>query len=222
MRVLAVGDVHEPVSRKEYLQFCIDTYDEYDCDTVVFLGDIVDWHAISFHANHPEAPSAIDEYYLALEGIQKWYDVFPNAYITIGNHDCRINRLAETVNIPSKFIRDFNETWETPEWEWVDDIILDDVYYFHGTGYGGLHPAFNAARHLGMSCVMGHVHSVAGIKWCVSPEKRWFGMDTGCGVDDKAFAFAYGKHMKRKSVISCGVVIDGMPYHEMCPLEIYK
>ena len=47
-------------------------------------------------------------------------------------------------------------------------------------------------------------------------------MDTGCGIDDKQHAFAYGKHMKRKSVISCGVVIDGMPYHEMCPIEKFK
>ena len=166
MRVLCIGDIHEPVCRKGYLEFCQNTYDEYDCDKVVFLGDTVDWHAVSFHANHPESPSAWDEYQLALNGIHKWYDAFPDATVTIGNHDSRIIRLAESVNIPSKFIRDYKDTWQTPKWEWVDDIKIDNVYYFHGIGYGGLHPSFNAARHLGMSCVMGHVHSVAGVKWC--------------------------------------------------------
>jgi len=69
---------------------------------------------------------------------------------------------------------------------------------------------------------MGHIHHVGGVKWKVSPEKRWFGMDVGCGIDDKMWAFIYAKHVVRRSVISCGVVIDGHPYHEMMPLERYK
>ena len=220
-RVLVIGDIHEPCCRPGYLKFCQDMAVKYKTDKTVFIGDVVDWHGISFHANNPEAPGVVSEYQLAKDCISQWYKDFPNAIVTIGNHDARIVRLAESVNIPAKFLRDYKELWGTPNWEWVDDTIIDNVYYFHGTGYGGLHPSFNAARHLGMSCVLGHIHSVAGVKWCVSPEKRWFGMDVGCGVDDKAYAFAYGKHLKRKSVISCGVVLNGVPYHEMMPLEAY-
>ena len=221
-RVLVIGDIHEPVSRKGYRKFCQKIHDKYKCNTVVFIGDLVDWHAVSFHANHPESPGASNEYDLAYACIKKWYKDFPKATAIIGNHDARIIRLAESVNIPSKFIRDYGDTWDTPKWEWVDDCQIDGAYYFHGIGYGGLHPAFNAARQLGMSAVLGHIHSVAGVKWCVSPEKRWFGMDVGCGVDDKKYAFAYGKHNKRKSVISCGVVVDGHPYLELMPLEKYR
>ena len=222
MRVLVIGDIHEPCSRSTYLSFCKDMYDQWDCDTVVFIGDVVDWHGISFHAQHPESPGSVDEYEFAKFALRQWHDEFPVAKICIGNHDARVTRLAESVNIPSKFIRNYSDMWETPGWEWDYEHTIDDVYYFHGIGYGGLHPAFNAARQMSMSVCMGHIHSTGGIKWLVNPHKRWFGMDVGCGVDDKKYAFAYGKHLKKKSVISCGVVIDGMPYHEMQPVEEYK
>ncbi len=221
MRTLVIGDVHAPVTREGYLEFCQDTYDAWDCDTVVFIGDLVDWHGISFHARHPESPGVLDEYELALEGVQKWYDAFPIATVCVGNHDERVLRLAESVDIPAKFLRDYKEIWQTPSWDWEFETTIDDVYYFHGTACGGLHPAFNIARQMSMSVVMGHVHSAGGIKWLVNPKQRWFGMDVGCGIDDKKYAFAYGKHLKKRSVISCGVVIDGTPYHEMMALEEY-
>ncbi len=218
-RVLCIGDIHEPVCRKNYLRFCQDLYKEWDCDTVVFLGDIADWHGISFHAHHPECPGPKDEYELAYAKIQKWYKAFPKAKVCIGNHDARIIRLAESVNIPSKFVRDFNEVWDTPGWNWDYFHIIDDVYYFHGTGNGGTYPAPNAAKKMLMSVVMGHCHTAAGIKWIASPQRRIFGLDVGCGIDDKAFAFAYGQHIIKRSIISAAVVLDGVPYHEIMPIS---
>ena len=208
-RVLAVGDPHEPVCREGYLEFCQEIYDVWRCDKVVIIGDIIDWHAISFHTLHPEAPNASQEYELAYEKIKRWYKAFPKATITAGNHDNRVIRLAETVNIPARFLRNFKDVWGTPKWDWTYDKTIDDVYYFHGEGYGGLHPAFNAARQMSMSVVMGHIHSTLGVKYLANPNKRWFGADTGCGIDDKAFAFAYGKHTKRRSIIGCMAIIDG-------------
>ena len=102
-RILAVGDLHCPVERKNYLQFCIDLYIEWNCDQVVFIGDLVDWSAISFHLCNPEGHSPNDEFKLALNSIQKWYEIFPNATVVIGNHDARPKRVAESVNIPAKF-----------------------------------------------------------------------------------------------------------------------
>ena len=43
-RVLVIGDIHLPFERKDYLQFCKDTYKEYQCNRVVFIGDIIDSH----------------------------------------------------------------------------------------------------------------------------------------------------------------------------------
>jgi len=223
-RTLVIGDIHEPVCHPGYLQFCLDLQDQWECDTVVFIGDVVDLQAISFHAHHPECPGPADEYTLAKAGVSKWHAAFPEARVCIGNHDQRPLRLAQEVGIPARFLREYADIWGTPGWDWQDDHIVDDVYYFHGTGNGGEHPAYNAAKKMLMSTVMGHIHTAGGVKWMVSPTRRIFGMDTGCGIDDRAFAFAYGKHTKRRSVISAGVVIDGVPYHEICgigPGEAY-
>jgi UDP-2,3-diacylglucosamine pyrophosphatase LpxH len=217
-RILVVPDLHEPCSRKGALQFCQDVRRKWKTDKVIFIGDITDWHSISFHAHHPEMPGPKDEYELAYKQIQKWYKTFPNAKIVLGNHDRRIIRLAESVNIPAKFLRDYKEIWNTPTWEWADDFIMDDVYYTHGDGTGGsLYPAYNLVRKIGMNCVCGHYHSAGGVKWLVNPLRRIFGMDTGCLIDDKQMAFAYGMRQKVRSVLSVGVVLDGIPYHIMMP-----
>ena len=217
MRILVIGDIHEPVAHPGYRQFCLDLRAEWNCDTVVFIGDVVDWHAISFHAAHPECPGPSDEYELAKERIAKWVKAFPTAYVCEGNHDARILRLAESVNIPARLIRDHQETWDTPGWTWDYDHTLDGTYFFHGTGNGGIHPAYNAMKKHLTSVVMGHCHSAAGIKWLVNPHRRIFGMDVGTGVDVRAMQFAYGKHCIQKPIVSAGVIIDGHPYHEMMP-----
>ena len=218
-RVLIVGDLHAPCERKHYLQFCKDVKRKYRCDTVLFIGDVVDWTSISFHAAHPECPGPSDEYELALQCIQRWRKAFPTAKVVIGNHDARPKRLAESVNIPARLLRDYNEQWKTPGWEWKTSFIIDDVFYHHGHGKGGgLNPAFNTAKNMGMSVVLGHFHSKAGVKWLVNPLRRWFGMDVGTGLDDSAFAFAYAKEQTYRSILSCGVVLDGMPQHIMMPV----
>ena len=216
-RVLSPGDLHEPVSHPGYLPFCEDLYDKCRCDTVVFVGDVVDHQAISFHANNPMCPGPNDEYELTLEKIKKWHDSFPNAKVCIGNHDERVLRLAESVNIPAKYLRDYADVWNTPNWDWAFDHVIDDVYYWHGTGRSGLHPAYNVMKDMLMSVVMGHCHSAAGVKWVANPLRRIFGMDTGCGIDIDAWQFAYGKQERKRPILGAGVVLDGIPYHIVMP-----
>lgn len=213
-RVLVVPDLHEPVAHPAALQFCQDLYDQWDCDEVVFIGDVVDWHGITFHARHPDAPGSKDEYLLAKERVAKWVDAFPVAKVCIGNHDERPQRLAASVAIPEQFLVSYQDMWGCPDWDWSHDHIVDGVYYFHGTGRSGLYPAANVMRRQGMSVVMGHCHSRAGISTMVNPFRRFFSMDVGCLVDDRAFAFAYGKHAAERSALSAAVVIDGQPYLE--------
>lgn len=213
MRILAIGDLHFPAVHPGYYAFCCDLAAKHKCDKFVSIGDVVDWHAISFHKRKPEAPGALDEYEQAKRHTRKWHKAFPNAMVCEGNHDARVARLSSDVGIPTRFIRDYNELWETPTWRWSTDWKLDGVYFFHGTGVSGMHPAFNTMQKMLMSTVMGHVHSAGGIKWRANPERRVFGMDVGCGVDDKHIAFQYGEHLKTRSILSAGVVIDGVPTH---------
>lgn len=217
-RCLCIGDLHEPVSHPGYLRFCKDLYAEWSCDTVVFMGDVADMQAISFHAANPECPGPSDEFSLTKQKIAKWYRAFPKAKVCLGNHDMRPLRLAESVNIPTRYLRNHAEVWETPNWDWQFSFTIDDTYYYHGTGTSGLYPAANATRKMLISVVMGHTHAASGIYHTAGPHKRTFGMDVGCGIDIDAFQFAYGKHYLRRPILSAGLVLDGVPYHEIMPI----
>jgi len=214
---LVIGDLHLPASRKGYLSFCLDLCEQWNCTEVIFIGDVIDHHAISFHARHPEMPGPKDEYELTLHCVEEWHEAFPKAYVCRGNHDDRIMRLAESVGIPETFLRPLSELYQTPGWVWDWDFVIDDIYFFHGEGCSGVHPAFNAAKKMLMSTVMGHVHAAAGVKWLSNPKKRIFSMDVSTGIDDKQMAFAYGKHAKQRSMLGAGVIVDGIPYYEPMP-----
>ena len=216
-RVLVIGDVHEPASHPGYQAFCVDLAERWETERVVFIGDLLDFHAISFHASEPDAPGAVDEIDRATVRIRAWYEAFPRATVTIGNHDERVYRLAASVNIPSRFIRSYASLWGTKGWKWVRDVTIDQVHYLHGTGLGGGQPALQAARASMVSTVCGHIHSTGGVRWIAGPARRVFGLDTGCGVDVESPAMRYGRALVSKPILSAAVVIDGHPYHEAMP-----
>jgi hypothetical protein len=58
---------------------------------------------------------------------------------------------------------------------------------------------------------MGHAHSFAGIQYSTSTKDRIFGLNSGCLIDIKAYAFAYGKAFSVRPVIGSSVIIDGLP-----------
>jgi hypothetical protein len=133
-RVLCIGDLHCPYDRSGYLDFCKELYKRNKCDTAVFIGDIADLHAISYHEKHPEADGPGKEVIKAKEAVQKWYKAFPSATITIGNHDRLFIRKAATNQVPEFILKGFNEIWDTPGWVWVKNKTIDNVLYMHGEG----------------------------------------------------------------------------------------
>lgn len=215
-KVLVIGDLHAPATHEDYFDFVKSVKRKYRTDQTVFIGDIIDHNAISFHKSHPESPDAIHEYNKAFEVVKKWYKAYPNAYVTLGNHDVRVHRLAADAGVPAMYLKEYKELYRTKNWEWVQNVELDGVYYYHGTGAASAYPAFNAARTRNQSVVMGHHHTKAAINWmCGSNSHRFFGMSVGCGVDNKHLAMLYAEHYLIKPVHSCAVVCDGHPYLEM-------
>lgn len=212
MNVLTIGDLHEPWSRLGYLQFCQDLAEKWDCDKIVFIGDVTDAHFATFHTREPAAPGPLEEYERTKLAIAKWEKAFPCAFVTIGNHDRRAVRQAKTVNLPEIFLKPYAEIWDTSDWKWIDNVTIDGVYYYHGDGQGGEYPAANAVRKMLMSVVIGHNHTASGVKYYANPMQRIFACDVGCGIDDKQIAFAYSDRNKRRSVLSAAVIADGIPY----------
>ena len=217
--VLAIGDLHAYVNHPGYLDFNMDLYEEWNCDTVVFIGDVADQHHLSQWPKDPRVPGPKDEYKLTKAEIAKWYKAFPNAYVCIGNHDERPERMAKNCGFLPELMPTHNKLWDTPNWKWVEDVIIDKVYYVHGTGQGGVHPAWCLMRKMMMSVVMGHIHSRAGVKYAASPAKATFALDTGCDIDVKAFQFVYGKHCKDRPVLASGIILGGKhAYSELMPI----
>lgn len=208
-RVLHIGDLHLPFTHPKYLAFCKKQYKKYKCDTVVFAGDIVDHHALSYHESDPDGYSAGDELRRTLKMIKPWYKAFPFAKITSGNHDDIPLRKAHTFGIPRSMVRELSEVYETPTWEYGLEFVIDDVLYIHGKGCGK-NAALDTAMKERMSIAQGHSHSWAGVQFTTSTKDRLFGLNSGCGIDIREYAFAYAKKFSVRPVLGCGVVLDGV------------
>ena len=202
-RVLIVGDLHAPFTRKNYLSFCEEIYNKYDCNQVVFIGDLIDNHFSSFHETDPDGHSAAEELRLAKIEISKWYKTFPFAKLCIGNHDAIPARKSFNGGLSKMWLRSISEVLNTPNWEFSEEFVMDDVLYIHGIGRKAV-GRMNADI---TSIVQGHYHSEGYINYTVGRTKKLFSMQVGCGVDDKSYAMAYGRYFD-KMHISCGVVLE--------------
>lgn len=210
---LVIGDLHLPFTHPAYLPFCKDVKKKYKCKEIVFIGDIFDGHALSFHEHDPDGMSPGDECRLAEKQLKAWYRAFPKAKVCIGNHDARAIRLARNAGIPMRFLRDFHEVWGTPNWNWDWEHIIDSVAYLHGTMNSGKDAALNLAKDRRESTVIGHTHTFAGVKYSTSRKDTIFGMNVGCGIDEKSYAMRYAKDFKTKISLGCGVVVDSVEAH---------
>ena len=203
--VLAIGDLHLPFGLEGYLEHCIETYNKYKCNEVVFIGDIIDNHASSYHETDPDGHSAGQELRLAISQVKKWYDAFPKASVIIGNHDRLIMRKAYSSGLSKLWIKDYADVLGTPNWNFIESIEIDNVLYIHGEGG----TARSRARRDLQSIVQGHLHSQAYIEWIVGSKFKIFGMQLGCGINAKSYAMAYGKEGP-KPAIACGVILQGI------------
>lgn len=208
--VLVIGDLHAPFILDGYLEFCREQQEKFNCGTVVFIGDAIDNHAISYHESDADGLSAGAELLKAKEQLADWYAVFPKVKVCIGNHDKLPYRKAYTFGMPQAWMKSFTEVLGSPEgWDWDFHHVINGVYYTHGTGASGDAGAMKIATQNRQSTVIGHLHSIANVKHSASYKDIIFSMSVGCGVDYKAYAFNYGKDMVAKPVISCGIVLEG-------------
>jgi len=202
-RILVIGDIHAPFELEGYLDFCKETYAKHLCNQVVFIGDIIDNHYTSYHETSSDGLGGADELHHAIESVKHWKEAFPVADVIIGNHDRMCMRKAQTSDIPSAWIKSYNEVLGT-NWNWVERVVHDNVQYIHGEGG----TARTKAKNDMMSTVQGHIHTQAYTEWMVGRNFRIFGMQVGCGIDGSSYAAAYAKHFK-KQAIGCGVVLGG-------------
>lgn len=203
--ILIVGDLHSPFILPKYLEWCKELEREYKCTKVIFIGDLIDGHSWSYHESDVDGMGVGDELEAAKKQLQLAYKLFPKADVCLGNHDLLIARKARTAGLSRHFIKDFRDVIEAPkEWSFAEEYTYDNVRYIHGS----IGNAFTRAKDSRISTVQGHLHSQAFLQYSVSEKDAIFGLQLGCGVDHKAYAFEYAKPMTKKPVISAGVVLD--------------
>ncbi len=221
MTVGIVGDIHEPFSKKGYREFCLSRFREWSVDVVVFIGDMVDNHAISYHESDPDGYSPHVETEWAKVGLKPWYDMaaeFGEVYVTLGNHDKLPMRKLKSSGLPSNMLKSFEDYWEIPDsWHVGTAFEIDGVYYIHDAGSSVNAAKLNAQRR-GQSVVGGHAHSKAGVAHSTGGKVNTFGFLVGCGIDEDKYAFEYAKRHVLRPTLGCGIVING----ETAIFEPYK
>lgn len=203
-RVLVIGDLHAPFDLDSYFDHCVEVYNRYNCNRVVFIGDVIDNHYSSYHETDANGMGGAQELELAIKRLRRYNHAFPKADVLIGNHDRIIMRKAQTSAVPAKWIKSYKEVLETPEWNFVNELEIDGVLYTHGEGG----TARTKAKADLQSVVQGHLHTQAYTDYFVGRKTRIFGTQVGCGIDHESYAMAYAKAGK-KPAIGCAVIIGG-------------
>lgn len=219
--VLVIADTHLPFEKPGYLEFCLATQKKYNCGTVIHIGDEIDNCAINQYLKDPDGMSNSDEADLAQLKMYEWYTAFPDVKVCIGNHTNRPFRVAREAGLSKRFLKSYEDMWDAPKgWKWADSWDIFGVHYTHGTGSSGANGALKRAIQMRKPVVMGHIHTEVGIQYNVSAIDAIYGMQVGCGIDDRQYAFHYAKDTVKKSIISCGVVLDQgrIPIIELMPL----
>jgi len=202
-RILVIGDLHEPFCLDGYLKFCKETYLKYNCNKVIFIGDVIDNHYSSYHESSADGLGGKYELEQAVKKLSKWYKAFPVADVTLGNHDRIIIRKAQSSNIPSQWIKEYKEVLKTPKWNYVTDVFYNDVRFVHGDKSGK--PRMATKRDM-VSTVSGHYHTDMYVEWMFGKTRAIFGMAVGCGIDSSSYAMGYMQGGK-KEAIGCGIVV---------------
>lgn len=201
--ILVIGDLHAPFTLPKYLKFCREQQEKYDCGTVIFIGDIIDNHYSSYHESDPDGYGAGEELDRAIDMIADWYHTFPKATVIIGNHDRLVYRKAYSSGVSKKWIREYKDVLNTSGWDFVENIELFGININHGEGG----TARNRIKTELQSQVQGHLHTQLYTEYLVGANFIVWGMQVGCGVNNKSYAMAYGRHYK-KPAIGCGVILN--------------
>tara|TARA_R100000988_G_scaffold83633_1_gene46658 strand:- start:1853 stop:2551 length:699 start_codon:yes stop_codon:yes gene_type:complete len=210
--VLVISDLHIPYHHKDSFDFLREIKKQFKPDFVVNIGDLLDFHAISFHEHNPDLPSIGDELTVSKNYIKELESIFPNVTEVHSNHSSLVYRRAIKYGMSAQFLRPYGEFLGTKKWQWVDDLKLQmcngkSVYFTHGRSADVL----KVSQTMAMNCVQGHYHTKFSIGYWANPDDLYWGMQVGCLINQKSMAFSYAKNFSTRFVLGCGIIIEGMP-----------
>jgi|TARA_R110002096_G_scaffold7665_1_gene33011 predicted phosphodiesterase len=210
--VLVISDLHIPYHHKDSFEFLKAVKKKFKPDTVVNIGDLLDFHAISMHEHNPDLPSAGDELNLAKSYVRELEQIFPDVTEVHSNHSSLVYRRAIKYGMSSQFLKPYGDFLGTKNWKWADDLTLEmsngkRVHFTHGKSADVL----KVSQTMGMSAVQGHYHTKLSISYWANPDNIYWGMQVGCLINQKSLAFSYAKNFSTRFMLGCGIIIDGIP-----------
>ena len=221
-RILCISDLHIPYEHPDAFAFLQHLKDKYQPTRVICMGDELDKHALSFHDSDPDLDSAGAEMKKSLVKIKALHKIFPKMDILDSNHGSLVYRKAKANGIPKHFLKNYNEFLEVDSgWQWHFDLTVklpngQDCYFHHGkTNRVGL-----LSQQMGMNAVQGHFHQDFCIHYWANPNGIYWGLQTGCLIDDKSLAFSYNNVNIKRPIIGTGLIIDSLPILE--PMVLSK
>jgi hypothetical protein len=212
--ILVIPDLQIPFHHKGALTFLKRVRDEYEPKTVVCVGDEWDNCALSRYPKDPDGQSAGDEHRRAKRASKGFYEAFPKVLLCESNHRARLYKRAYEAGIPADFIKDTHSYMGAPAgWQWADQWRVDGIVFEHGDRAGSAASAGDKlidANHA--STVYGHHSGIANIIYRKKAGRTLFAMNVGCLVDINGYAMNYLRLIRNKPVLSCGVIVDGVPH----------
>lgn len=214
--VLCISDLQIPFEHRDALKFILHVDKTFFSDgkrDVVNLGDEVDQHTLGRWPASPDGRSGSDELEEAKLRLSYWFDAFPRMKICTSNHTMRAWKKAYVSGIPQQFLRDVGEVYGAPPtWKWADRWIIDDILFEHGEFVSGKNAALIAAEQNRIKTVIGHQHSFGGVIYSATFNGLIWGMNTGCLIDANAYAFNYGRGLRKKPTLGTGIILRGIPH----------
>ena len=215
--VLVISDIHIPYHHKDSSAFLKAIKKELKPYTVINIGDLLDFHAISMHEHNPDLPSAGHELDISREYIKELEGIFPEVTEVDSNHSSLVYRRALKFGMSKQFLKPYGDFLGTRKWKWVDDMTLKlsngkKCFFTHGRSADIL----KVAQTMGMSAVQGHNHTKFVISYWANPDDIFFGMNVGCLINHKTIAFSYAITIKTLCIIDCCVILKLIPrYRQM-------
>lgn len=221
--ILHIPDQHAPYGHPDTIPFLQAVKDAFPIDIVVNAGDETDYHGLSFHDADPNLDSAGVELEKAKVQLARLHDVFPEELVCNSNHGSMVFRKAKHHGIPVQMLKKYRDVLfpqhGAPGWSWAEQWMLNTplgpVLFRHQSS----NPVSDAA-HERCNVMVGHNHSKFSVEYCASKDFLYWGATGGCLVDNKSYAYAYGKVFTKKPIIGCTVILEGRPM--LIPMVLNK
>lgn len=215
-RVLLISDMHVPYHHPDTLAFLAYLKKKYKPTKVICMGDELDKHALSFHDSDPDLLSAGDELRASLPIIAELKRMFPVMDILESNHGSLVYRKAKAHGVPRHYLKSYNDVLGVDDrWKWHFDLTIDlpdgNKCYFH---HGKSNNVARVSQQMGMCAAQGHFHEIFRADYWGNSEGLFWGLQTGCLINDKAYAFSYNNVNIKRPLIGTAAIIDSLPVLE--------